>query len=220
MSRYKAAVIHLFFSGLILFAIYLLISQLWYPYKLFSLAAGGELLQLIIGVDLVIGPLVMLIIFDTKKRLIKLDVAIVLLCQIGFMAYGCVTMFVARPAFLAFAENHFYLVRANEIDKKDLDLVTNPQFNHLPLFGPIYVGTKQPDDKKLQDDIVISFLGGMGIQNLPQYFVPYEQVAQQVVKAGKTSSQLKVGFATKQRVKEYELKHTTRPVLFLPMVNM
>jgi len=219
MSRYKAAALHLLLSGVVLFIIFLLVAQVWYPHNLFSLAAGFDLLRLIVCVDLVIGPLIMLIIFDAKKKLIKLDVAIILICQIAFMAYGCWTMFSSRPAFLVFAENHFYLVRANEVEQKDLDSAADPQFKTLPLLGPIYVGTKQPTDKKSQDDILLGFLAGMGIQNLPKYFVPYEQVTGDVVTAGKSSEQLGVDRETRERVRVYELGHTTRPVLFLPMVN-
>ena len=219
MNRSKAAGIHLICSAVVLFTVYLLIAYVWYPHQLFSLAAGAELLRLIVGVDLVIGPLVMFIIFDAKKKLIKLDVAIILIFQIGFMSYGLLTMYSARPAFLVFAENHFYLVRANEIDQKDLDASSDKQFAKLPWFGPVYVGCSDPKDPKEIDAITTAFLGGMGIQNLPKYFIDYQKAAKAVVSAGKSSKDLGVDFDTRQRVKEYELKHTTRPVLFLPMVN-
>jgi hypothetical protein len=219
MSRYKAFLLHLCFSAIVLFIIFLLIQQIWYPGKLFTLAAGYNLLRLIVCVDLVIGPLIMLIIFDAKKKLIKMDVAIILICQLTFMLYGLWTMFSARPAFYVFAEKHFYLVRANEISSKDLLASKYPQFNSLPLWGPVYIGTAEPDDINLRNDLAFGSLGGAGIQNLPKYFVPYEQVIQQVKEAGKTSQQLGVDFETKARVKEYEKNHTSKPILFLPMVN-
>jgi hypothetical protein len=218
MSRYKAAALHLFFSGLVLFTIFLLIAYVWYPYKLFALAAGADLLRLIICVDLIIGPLVMLVIFDAKKKLIKMDVAIVLICQICFMSYGLWAMFSSRPVFFVFADQHFYLVKANEIDKKDLQLASEP-FNTLPLLGPYSVGTRQPDDAKVKAEVLFAGLSGMGIQDLPKYYVPYAQLKVEVIKSGKTSKQLGVDFETRQRVSVYEKLHTMYPVLFLPMVN-
>lgn len=220
MTRYKAFTIHLIASAAVLSIIFLLIQQVWYPGKLFTLAAGLNLLILIIGVDLIIGPLVMLIIYDAKKKYIKFDMAIVILCQLGFMAYGCWTMFTARPAYFVFAENHFYMVRANEIDDKNINLSMYPQFKqHAPFWGPIYVGTKEPDDIKIKNEIVFSGLVGRGIQNLPQYYVPYDQVRQEVLAAGKTSQHLLVDIETMQRVRAYEKSHPAKPVLFLPMVN-
>jgi hypothetical protein len=200
--------------------LFLLIERIWYPGKLFTLAAGFDLLRLIVCVDLVIGPLIMLVIFDAKKKYIKMDVAIILLFQVGFMAYGCWIMFSARPAYFAFVEDRFYLVRANEVDDDSLKLVKDPQFKKIPLAGPIAAGTKEPDDINIRNDIVLSVLGGMGIQDLPQYFVPYSQVQQQVLLAGKTSQNLKIEQDTKKRVVAYEEKHQgTKPVLFIPMVN-
>lgn len=220
MTRYKAFAIHLLSSIFVLSLIFLLIQQVWYPGKLFTLAAGVDLLQLIVGVDLVIGPFILLLIFDAKKKYIKMDVLIILLCQLGFMGYGCWVMFTARPAYFAFVENHFFLVRANEVDEDSLKLVKDPQFKQLPLSGPVAAGTKEPDDVNIRNDIALSALGGMGIQDLPQYFVPYSQVRQQVLLAGKTSQELKVDQDTKKRVIAYEEKNQhTKPVLFLPMVN-
>jgi len=219
MTRYKAFAIHLLGSILVLSVIFLLIKVVWYPGTLFTFAAGFDLLRLIVIVDLVIGPLIMLVIFNPKKKYIKLDIAILLLCQIGFMAYGCWTMFVARPVYFAFADNSFYLVRANEIDKKDLAQVKDQRFKQIPLWGPIVVGTKEPDDVKIRNDIVLSSLAGMGIQDLPQYFVPYNQVLQHVKSAAKTSRELKVDHATKQRVTTYEQSNPHKAVLFLPMLN-
>jgi hypothetical protein len=218
-TRYKAFTLHLIASIGVLSLIFLLIQQIWYPGKLFTLAAGLDLLYLIVGVDLVMGPLVMLIIFDTKKKNLKMDVGIVLLCQLGFLAYGCWVMYGARPVYFAFVDNRFHLVRANEIDYKDLRLVKESQFKQIPLWGPIAVGTQEPDDPKIKSDIAFSALGGMGIQDLPQYFVPYTQVSQQVVAAAKPSQELKLDQFTQERVIAYEKKHPYQSALFVPMVN-
>jgi hypothetical protein len=221
MTRTKAFFIHLFSSMMVLSLIFVLIDGVWYPGKLFQLAAGFDLLRLIVCVDLVLGPLIMLIIFNPTKKYLKLDVAIILLFQIGFLAYGCWIMFSARPAYFAFVENHFYLVRANEIDEDSLQAASNPQFKKIPLSGPIPVGTKQPDDIKIRNDIALSAIGGMGIQDLPQYFVPFSQVQQQVLLAGKTSQELKMDHNTQKRVAAFEEAHkrSDKKVLFIPMVN-
>lgn len=220
MTRYKAFTLHLLSSIVVLSFLYLLVERVWYPGKLFNLAAGIDLLGLIAIVDLVLGPLVMLIIFDAKKKYIKLDVFIVVLCQFGFMIYGCWSMFSARPAYFAFVDNHFYLVKANEIDEDSLKRARNPQFKQIPLTGPVPVGTQEPDDLRIRNEIALSSIGGMGIQDLPRYFVPYSQVRQQVMATGKLSKDLTVDQSTKARVFAYEKIHATKEViLFIPMVN-
>jgi len=156
---------------------------------------------------MIIGPVVMLIIFDAKKKYIKLDVVIVLLVQLSFMGYGFWSMFVARPAYLAFVENRFYMVRADEIDTKDLASAKDFQFKNIPKLGPVYVGTKEPSDQKIKNDILFGELVGMGLQNLPQYFVPYQSVRQQVIAAGRTSQHMVVDLETRHRLKLYEKKN-------------
>jgi len=219
MTRYKAFTLHLLSSIFIISLIFLLIERLWYPGKLFTLASGFDLLLLIASVDLVLGPFLMLVIFDAKKKYIKMDVFIIVVCQFGFMAYGCWIMFIARPVYFAFVDNHFYLVRADDIDDKDLASVKDSQFKRIPFSGPIAVGTKEPEDEKIKATIALSSLGGMGIQDLPQYFVPYNQVAQQVVFAGKSGQELKVDYSTKKRIVAFEEKYPGKSVLFIPMVN-
>lgn len=218
MSRYKAAALHLLMSALILFSLFLLIANVWYPHKLFTLGAGVDLLKLVGFVDLVAGPLVMLIVFDARKKWMKLDIAIIVLCQVSFMAYGLWSIFVARPVIMAYVDHHFYLVRANEIDQKDLAAATLEQFRKLPLDGPILVATTEPSDPKVREDLLFAGTGGMGLQNLPKYYVPYATQTQDVIKSGKTLKQLGVDQSTKDRVAEYE-KTLHRAVLYLPMVN-
>ena len=220
MTRYKAASIHLLLSACVLLGAYFFIGNVWYPGKLFLAAAGGDLMKLLTGVDLILGPLVMLIIFDSKKKLIKLDIAIVVLFQAGFLMYGLWSIYTVRPAYIAFVENRFCLVRANEIDSADLAKVTNPLFKILPHFGPVYVGTIEPTDKKTREDILFSGFGGMGLQNLPQYYVPYAEVRQQILAAAKSSEQFKgVTAETRDRMQIYEKNHSTQPVLFLMLIN-
>ncbi len=205
-------------SAIVLAAAFLLISLVWYPGVLFAAAAGSELLRLMIGVDLIIGPVVMLIIYNPTKPKIKQDVLIVLLCQLAFLFFGLWSIFSARPVYIAFSENRFYLVRANEIDVADQKKVTQAAYQHLPLFGPELVGTQQPEGIKERNDIVFGTFGGMGIQNLPQYFVPIVQVQQAMLAAGKTSQNWqKIDAANKQRLQQYEATH--KSVLFLLLTS-
>ena len=220
MSRYKAAALHLAGSVIVLLLLLGLISQILYPGALFRAAAGFELLRLLMVVDMIIGPLVTLIIFNPKKKLIKMDMAIVLLCQLGFMAYGAASIYIARPVYMVFTGHNFHMVRANEIEPKDLAKVTLPQYKQLPLLGCTYVGAIEPLDPKIKNDIAFAGLGGMGLQNLPQYFVPLNQFTDQVIAAAKTSKQWKVIDAdNKKKLELYEQQHPDIQVSFLALVN-
>ncbi|MET3121576.1 hypothetical protein AAKU67_001160 [Oxalobacteraceae bacterium GrIS 2.11] len=216
MNRYRASLIHLVASAFVLLLVFLLISRVWYPGVLFSKSAGVPLLKIIIAVDVIVGPFITLIIFDAKKKLIKLDMAIILLFQISFMLCGMWTVFSSRPAFIVFTGHAFYMVRANEIEHQDLSKVETKQFKHLPLFGPEFVGTNEPKDLSIRNDIAFAGLSGMGIQNLPQYYVPFSEVRNQVIAAAKNSQQWKkIDAEHKKMLEQYEKNHPGLPVGFL-----
>ena len=220
MNRLKAFSIHLTASAIILVSFFAVVSQVWYPGQLFSVAAGAALIRLLVGVDLILGPLVTLIIFDTKKKKLRQDLLIIVICQLIFFAYGAWTIFAVRPAYIVFADDQFYMVRANEIDGKDLARARIDEFKTLPLTGPKFIGTIQPTDPKVKNDLVFSSLSGMGLQNLPEYFVPLEQVSAQVRAAAKTSKQFKIiDSDSKLRLQHYEASHPSRPLAFIRLVS-
>jgi hypothetical protein len=220
MNRFKAFAVHLISSAIILVGFYTMASQVWYPGKLFSIAAGAQLIRLLICVDVIIGPLITFIIFNVKKKKLKQDLFFVVFCQLCFLVYGAWTIFTVRPAYIAFAEDQFFIVRANEIDPADEAKVKNNDFKSLPLLGPKFVGTVEPTDQKIKNDLVFSSLAGMGIQNLPQYFVPFETIRSQIKAAARTSKQLKkIDSDTRLRLELYERNHSSTPVAFIRLVN-
>ena len=64
-----ASSIH-FFASLLVFSIfvYVLLTQ-WYPEPFFNASGGWQGLKLVILVDLVLGPLLTLIVYNRKKPL-------------------------------------------------------------------------------------------------------------------------------------------------------
>ena len=82
---------------------------------------GGEtLLRLLIGVDVVLGPLITLIIFDPEKPRLKYDLAVIAVLQFAALAYGSYVMFEARPVYNVFVGDRFETVAANAIDDESL----------------------------------------------------------------------------------------------------
>lgn len=219
MSRYKAFVIHLLGSVVVLASVLTFCQQVWYPMGLFSTTSGVELLILMACVDVVVGPTMTLIVFDAKKKYIKLDMAIILMLQTAFLGYGLFATGSTRPVYVAFVENRLYLVKADEVETQDLAVARNPEFNRLPLLQPRWVGTKEPEDIKIRNDIVIASIGGMGIQNLPQYFVPWSDVAGAIRVSAKTLAQLKLDGETKLRIQDWEENHRGLHCVYVPLIT-
>jgi hypothetical protein len=81
MTRYHAS----FYHFLISFAIFILLSYLvlmvWYPEFFYSIDGGWEGMRIIIGVDLVLGPVLTLIVFRAGKPGLKMDLTLIGLFQ-------------------------------------------------------------------------------------------------------------------------------------------
>ena len=190
LNRFKASALHLALSAAIGTAVVMLMLAVWYPQQYFAAMGGATLILLLIGVDVVIGPLITLIIFDPKKKSLRFDLAVIAVLQLGALLYGCSVMFNARPAYNVFAVDRFEVVAANAIDEESREKAA-PEFRSLPLTGPKVVAARQPDDPDRLSDIVISATkGGADLANLPDLYVPYEQFRRDAGKSAKPLAEL------------------------------
>ena len=184
LNRWKAAGIHLCLSALIAATVVVVMLALWYPGPYFDAMGGQTLLVLIVGVDVTLGPLLTLIVFNPKKKRLRFDLAVIAACQVIALAYGVWVTFGARPVYTAFVKDRFDVVAANDLDAADLE-AGPAEYRSLSLTGPRVIGVRLPTDSKEQSDLIFSALAGKDAQNFPKYYVPYEEVAGEAIKRGK-----------------------------------
>ena len=87
-NRWTAFAIHLTGSAIAFLLLAFTIRQLWYPGVLFFTEGGLEGLKLIAGVDIIIGPLLTLIVYNIQKRELRRDLAIIGIFQALCFAGG------------------------------------------------------------------------------------------------------------------------------------
>lgn len=170
-----------------------LVFMIWYPGLLAYASNVSSIFLILLSVDVTLGPLITLIIFNTKKKELKRDLAIVALIQLMALLYGLHTLFITRPVYLAFNTDRFDVVYANDIPEERLGKVTNPEFKNLPYFGPKVIASPLPDDPKLNEELVMGVISGTGddVQYMPQYYVPYTSQKAAVLKQAKPLNGLK-----------------------------
>lgn len=96
LTRYKAFGIHLLISAGVLVFLVGVIALIWYPGELIELG-GWQGIKIVAGVDLVLGPLLTLIVFDAAKKELKRDLLIIALIQISALCYGSWVVYQGRP---------------------------------------------------------------------------------------------------------------------------
>jgi hypothetical protein len=188
LSRWAAAGLHLIASVIIAIIVIIAMLYIWYPSPYFQAMGGTGLLLLVTGVDVVIGPLITLIIFNTQKKSLKFDLLCVGIVQIAALAYGVSTMFQARPVYTVFNKDRFDVIIAVEPDPKELAKATDAAFKSLPLAGPQIVAMVEPSDKKETERILFS---GINSRAFTQYYVPYEAKAKDAAAASQSIAQIR-----------------------------
>jgi hypothetical protein len=186
-SRWTAASLHLAISVAIAVAVIAAMFFLWYPAPYFQAMGGGGLLMLIVGVDVVLGPLITLIIFNTKKKSLKFDLTCVAIVQVVALAYGVSTMFQARPVYTVFNKDRFDVVIAADMSDKERAKVTDAAFKSIPLTGPQIVVMETPTDMKEIQRMLVS---GIDSRAFSQYYVAYDSKAKEAATAAKPLAQI------------------------------
>ena len=192
MTRYKAALIHLGISAAIGVATLALMLTAWYPGPFFKAAGGSGLVLILLGVDVTIGPLLTLVVFNPAKKSLKLDLTVIAVLQLSAFLYGVFTIFAARPVYVAFVVDRFEMVRAAEIDPDDLTAAKLGRFRTLPLLRPQVIGVQlPPEGSEARTKALELALAGKDIHLRPEFYVPIETQREEVKEKAQPMKQLK-----------------------------
>ena len=184
--RLKAAGLHFLLSGLIAVIAGSLVFGLWYPSQYRNIAGGRELFILVISIDVILGPLLTLTVFDIRKGWphLRRDLAVIAVVQVAALAYGLHTVYIARPVALVFEGDRFRVVNAAEVYQPDLPK-TKPEYQSLPLTGPWVLGTRASQNNDEEGDAQLLRQLGAGVGMRPMYWRDYEASRSDVVAKSK-----------------------------------
>jgi len=142
LSRFQAFAIHLLISSVVLGAFLAFVFLVWYPHPFFILEGLVQIVWVLVGVDIVLGPALTLVVFKTGKPGLKRDLSIIAAIQIFGFIYGAHTFYIERPAFAVFFDSDFFeVIPASEM--KDLGKL-DPALGHSKLGGPSIVFVEAP----------------------------------------------------------------------------
>lgn len=173
-NRFQAFGLHVLISACLVAICYVLVFLIWYPGLTAYASNVSNIFLLLLFVDVVIGPIITLVIYNPQKKELKRDLRIIGLLQMLALLYGLHTVFIVRPVYLVFNAGQFDLTYANQISEKNTALVSDNDFRRLPILGPKLVSVELPKNPQLLTEIILSSLqGGDDTHTMPQYFVTY-----------------------------------------------
>lgn len=221
--RASAAGFHLLASALVGVLIAFIVFGLWYPGDYGRMSGGASLFRLLVGVDICLGPVVTLIIFDPRKsrRELVLDMVVVVALQIGATAYGLYAVVSGRPVVLALEQDRFRLVTANQVLESELGRPPG-ELKSLPWTGPALVRSAMARGADRAESVFMA-LGGHDVGTRPSYWRRWDPAATaEVRRNAKPLSTLSAPSPTDKAQLEAAIAATHRPVdrlRYLPVLT-
>ncbi len=170
ITRFKAFAIHIGISSAIFLCLLVLLLGYWYKTPFFDLEDGPRAIQIILFVDLVLGPLLTLVIFKPGKPGLKFDLSLIAIFQLSALIYGIWMVQLARPVAVIHAYDSLYIVSKNTIINSD---IPEPVANKIIGLEPTYLYVNLPKEQESFNAIIASsFREKRPIQLLYKYYEP------------------------------------------------
>ena len=158
-ERIKAFLIHLVISLVALAAILYVVVFIWYPPPFFAADGGWQGVRIIMGVDLVLGPLLTLAVYNPAKGLTKLkrDLITIGIIQVCSLAVGTWIVADQRTRMVSFANNRFVSMTETQIRESG---ISEQVYASLKTQHPPMAYVRLPDDPAEREQVVMGNLGG------------------------------------------------------------
>lgn len=178
-NKIKASLIHFFISFFCIAIILGIIIYFWYPLDYLGITSFKDLVILIIGVDLILGPILTFVVFQPNKKSLKFDLSAIVFVQIAALAYGIHYLYLAHPVYITYAKGSFTLVNANLANPNQAKY-TEYKISKLRSLTPAYA--EIPKDRveynKLFDE---SMSGGADLEERADLYKPYNDNIEKIL---------------------------------------
>ncbi len=157
-----------------------------YPESHFILSGGRDLLLILLGVDVVLGPLLTLFIVSPGKpqREAVRDVGMLVLMQLAALLYGLHTAYAGRPIAVVFEVDRFKVVAANEVFGDELAQAPDG-YRVLPVAHVWWLGARPAasNDEALKS--IDMAMQGYDIGQRPSFWQPYDLSKRQAARVAR-----------------------------------
>ncbi len=163
-ARLKAFGAHLLLSATIIGLFMLLVFSVWYPAPFDAIYEVWDVLRLVVGVDLIIGPLLTLVIFNIAKprRELARDVSIIILLQLSALGWGGWSTYQGRPVYVVYAAGQFQPVHREDYRAEGMD----EALLSSPFTPPQLVYLRPPLDQAEAERLVLDYMNDRDLEML------------------------------------------------------
>lgn len=173
--RVKVFLIHLFLSVLIAAISLIIVFMVWHPASLAKAVGVTHIFIMMLGIDMVLGPLLTLIVAKKDKKSLKFDLGVIIVLQLAAFIYGIYNIAISRPVYIAFDTIRFEVVQANNIPEVSLKGARSP-YNILGWGRPKFVGVTPAENAEQKNNrTFVELETGVAPSMQPNLYVPLER---------------------------------------------
>ncbi len=120
-TRYQAFAFHLALSAFVFLLLATTLYFFWFPHA-FIFMGGLEGFRLLAGVDLVLGPVLTLIVYNRAKKTIKFDLAVIGIIQFACLAAGVWVVNEQRPLAQILVNDRIEVFTRSDLSMRKIDM--------------------------------------------------------------------------------------------------
>ena len=219
-QKLKASFIHLFASSFIIINFLLVIFFIWYPSPYDEINGIKYLLVVLIGVDIVLGPLLTFILYKKNKPSLKFDLSIIVTIQLAALIYGMHAIYQGHPVYIVYAVDRFELIPAKDAHP---ERAKYDEFKVSTFWRPKLVYAKPPTDRVERNKLLFEtvFEGKEDLERRSEYYEPIKKYTENILKRGIDPDILFSNADKKSKLKQFLAKtnKTEKDFAFLPLVG-
>lgn len=194
----------------------LIVFGVWYPSPLSSALGVTAITLVLLGVDVVIGPLLTFIVYKPSKPSLRFDLSIIVALQLVAFGYGVWILAEGRPVWMVFSVDQFELVQSYQVDQRKI-ADAKAEYRSQSWSGPLWVAAQRANSVEDRKMILMeSLFVGVDIAQRPERYVPLIEQSSEIRKHARPLEDLARYNSAEQL--ERELKLWPKANAFLPMM--
>ena len=181
-KKIKAFSVHFLLSIVLISSFFSFAILQWFPNSSLELSGIKDVLYIIIGADLLLGPALTFLVFNPVKKSLKFDLSAILVLQLSMFIFGVYTVYTAHPVYITFTVDRFTLVSARDASPN------NAKFDEykIPKYSKaVYAYVESPKTTEERNKLLFSSVrGGLDLDALSEYYLPYKENITNIISKG------------------------------------
>lgn len=182
---------HFSVSLLIAVIVICLVYGFWYPTPLATAVGVTHILLILLGIDLILGPVLGFIVYKEAKKTLKFDLSVIIGIQIIALIYGIYSIERTRPAWLVYYANGFELIQKNAIDNTHIEQALREYQKPSWLKSQFVAIQAAQSINQHNNDLFEEVLGGISLAQKPERYLDIAQIKPQIKQNVRELSELK-----------------------------